>query len=52
MRFEWDSGKEEANLRRHGIDFTTAAKVFYDPDEITEYDDDHSQGVEDRWTTI
>ncbi len=52
MRFEWDASKEEDNLKRHGIDFATAAQVFNDPDEITEYDDDHSLGGEDRWTTI
>ncbi len=52
MRFEWDSDKERANIERHGIDFTTAAQAFHDPDEITEYDGDHSEGGEDRWTTI
>jgi hypothetical protein len=52
MRFEWDSDKERANIERHGIDFTTAAQAFNDPDEITEYDGDHSERGEDRWTTI
>jgi uncharacterized protein len=31
MDFEWDSAKEQANRRKHGIDFRTAAKVFLDP---------------------
>ena len=31
MDFEWDSSKERANRRKHGVDFRTAAKVFLDP---------------------
>lgn len=31
MDFEWDDAKEQANRRKHGIDFRTAAKVFLDP---------------------
>jgi uncharacterized DUF497 family protein len=31
MEFEWDSAKEQANRKKHGIDFRTAAKVFLDP---------------------
>jgi uncharacterized DUF497 family protein len=31
MDFEWDSAKEQANRKKHGIDFRTAAKVFLDP---------------------
>ena len=52
MRFERDAEKETANPHRHGVDFATAAHVVNDPDEITEYDDNHSDGVADRWTTI
>lgn len=52
MRYAWDSEKEARNLKRHGIDFATAAKAFADPDAITEYDAEHSQEGEDRWTTI
>lgn len=29
--FEWDEVKEEANIRKHGIDFTTAVAAFADP---------------------
>ena len=28
MRFEWDEAKRKANLRKHGIDFVGAEKVF------------------------
>ena len=30
MDFEWNTAKEQANRRKHGIDFRTAAKVFDD----------------------
>ena len=29
--FEWDEGKAEANLAKHGISFAEAATVFADP---------------------
>lgn len=38
MDFEWDSAKEQADRKKHGIDFRTAAKVFLDPYAI-EFDD-------------
>jgi len=43
MDFEWDSTKELANRKKHGIDFRTAAKVFLDP-YVIEFDDLHSSG--------
>jgi uncharacterized protein len=38
MDFEWDSAKELANRKKHGIDFRAAAKVFLDP-YVVEFDD-------------
>ena len=38
MEFEWDTAKELANRKKHGVDFRTAAKVFLDPNVI-EFDD-------------
>ena len=38
MDFEWDPAKELANLKKHGLDFRTAAKVFLDP-HVIEFDD-------------
>ena len=38
MDFEWDAAKERANLKKHGIDFRTAATVFLDP-YVIEFDD-------------
>jgi uncharacterized protein len=41
--FEWDSAKEQANRKKHGVDFQTAAKVFLDPHAI-ELDDRDAAG--------
>ena len=38
MDFEWDSAKELANRKKHGVDFRTAAKVLLDP-HVIELDD-------------
>jgi hypothetical protein len=43
MDFEWDSIKEQANRKKHGIDFRTAAKVFLDP-YLIEFDDVDATG--------
>jgi uncharacterized protein len=31
LRFVWDRGKAESNLRKHGVSFQTACEVFFDP---------------------
>ncbi len=31
VHFEWDVRKHTANLRKHGVDFGAAARVFADP---------------------
>ncbi len=31
IRFVWDRGKAESNLRKHGISFETACEIFFDP---------------------
>jgi uncharacterized DUF497 family protein len=28
MRFEWDTTKDAANLRKHGVGFREAAEIF------------------------
>jgi uncharacterized protein len=43
MDFEWDSAKERANRKKHGVDFRTAAKVFLDP-HVIEFDDRDATG--------
>ena len=51
MRFEWDSDKAGANLRKHGVSFDEAVTVFYDPLSATFDDPDHSHG-EPRLITV
>ena len=43
MRFEWDTGKEKANLTKHGVDFTEATAAFYDPQILIQIDVAHSR---------
>jgi uncharacterized DUF497 family protein len=42
VRFEWNSRKAGANLRKHGVSFDGAASVFFDPLSATGDDPDHS----------
>jgi uncharacterized DUF497 family protein len=51
LTFEWDSEKDEANLKKHGVSFSEAATVFADPLTITISDPDHSVG-EERYITV
>jgi uncharacterized DUF497 family protein len=50
IHFEWDPWKAAENLRDHGIDFSDARAVFYDPYRITE-EDSVVEG-EQRWRTV
>jgi uncharacterized DUF497 family protein len=38
MEFEWDLGKAEENVSKHGVTFDDAAKVFLDPNSTEDYD--------------
>ena len=49
--FEWDPSKARDNIRKHGITFKQASKVFDDPMAVTIFDDDSSD-EEDRWVTL
>jgi uncharacterized DUF497 family protein len=49
--FDWDPGKARQNLKKHGVSFERAAKVFLDPFAISIFDESHSE-AEDRWITI
>lgn len=51
LKFEWDEEKAQLNLRKHGIPFETAAKVFLDENRIEIYDEVHSID-EERYITI
>ena len=43
MRFTWDPGKNAANVRRHGIAFQDAARVFDGP-TVERTDDRYDYG--------
>ena len=49
--FDWDPNKERANRQKHKVGFRQAASVFRDPNQVTIYDEDHSD-AEERWLTI
>jgi hypothetical protein len=51
MEFEWNKGKAEANLAKHGVSFEEAKTVFDDPLYIDFYDPDHSED-EDRYIIV
>jgi uncharacterized DUF497 family protein len=49
-RFEWDPAKATANLRKHGVSFETATRVFADPYAL--FEQDHIVDGELRWQAI
>ena len=51
MRLEWSESKNEANIKKHGIAFTEAKKIFDDPFQINVLDKRFSYG-EERWITM
>jgi len=51
MRFEWDSNKEKANIKKHGVTFEQAACVFSDHFALSLFDREHSQD-EERWILL
>ena len=51
LQFEYDEAKEQANIKKHGISFRSAARVFFDEDYIEEADQAHSDN-EQRYNVI
>ena len=51
MTFEYDEEKNKTNIKKHGISFRSAARVFFDYDRIEMVDEDNSQ-TEKRDDTI
>jgi len=51
LKFEWDSRKAAANLRKHGIAFEEAKSVFFDERARLIDDPDHSED-EDRFVLL
>ncbi len=51
LTFDWDSTKDQANLKKHGVLFDEARTVFFDEEAIQFFDPDHSQD-EDRFILL
>ena len=50
MNFEWDDTKRKLNIKKHGIDFINASKIF-DSYTLTIVDDRNDYG-EERFVTF
>lgn len=50
MTFEWDDSKEESNLRKHGIDFSTVKIAFKDPRRV--FNPNRRSSTESRFQCI
>jgi hypothetical protein len=44
------SSKEAQNVRKHKVSFRRAATTFRDPNQLSIYDEEHSES-EERWVT-
>lgn len=51
INFQWDERKNTINQRKHGISFSEASTVFYDPDALVINDPEHSE-VEERFIIL
>ena len=51
MHFEWDERKNKDNIKKHGISFQNAQKVFDDPFHLSLLDRRFDY-FEERWITI
>lgn len=51
MKFEWDENKNQANIKKHGVNFTDAVYVFSDPFALNIPDNEHSD-IEERWILL
>ncbi len=50
MVFEYDENKNQANIKKHGIDFEEAISVFSDP--FLRISEDESQSKEERFIAL
>lgn len=49
--FEWDPAKAKQNSRQHRISFERATTVFRDANQLSIFDENHSND-EERWLTL
>ena len=50
MIFEWDTSKNQANIRKHGVSFETAQRIFEGP--VLTWLDDRKDYGEDRYISV
>jgi uncharacterized DUF497 family protein len=50
MWFEWNDAKSRSNLRKHGVSFEDASRIFGDP--LRWSDIDRIVDGEERWLTV
>lgn len=50
MKFEWDDKKNQANIEKHGIDFTDVPEMFDHP--MLVFHDSRKDYGEERWIGI
>jgi len=50
MQFEWDEAKNQANIRKHGIDFRDVPEIFQHP--LLALRDDRIDYEEECWIAI
>ncbi|WP_281687468.1 BrnT family toxin [Pseudomonas citronellolis] len=50
MQFEWDEAKNQANIRKHGIDSRDVPEIFQHP--LLALRDDRIDYEEERWIAI
>ena len=50
MEFEWDDHKNESNVRKHGVSFELARRIFERP--VLTWEDDRQDYGEDRYIGI
>lgn len=46
MRFDWDTAKAAANLKKHQVSFDEAKTVFFDDFAVQFFDEEHSESEE------
>ena len=51
LEFEWDQGKNQENIKKHGVSFEEAQTVFLDQHAMRFFDPDHSEN-EDRFIML
>lgn len=51
LQFEWDSRKDRANQKKHGVSLKEASTAFYDEHAVQFFDPDHSED-EDRFLLL